>query len=82
MISEVSKIMDGNRLVIPARIRKELGLRVGDAVTLILENGQLRLLSQADAVRQAQALLRRYVPADVSLVDELTADRRREADHD
>lgn len=82
MISEVTRIMNGHRLVIPARIRKELDLHVGDAVTLILEEGKLRLISQAEAVRQAQALVREFVPAGVSLVDELRDDRRREAEHD
>lgn len=82
MISEVTRIMNGNRLVIPARIRKELGLHVGDAVTLILENGELRLISQVEAVREAQTLLRRYVPAGVSLVDELSDERQQEAEHD
>jgi AbrB family looped-hinge helix DNA binding protein len=82
MISEVAKIMDGNRLVIPASIRKALGLHVGDALTLMLENGELRVVSQAEAVRQAQALVRQYVPAGTSLVDDLLDERRQEAARD
>jgi len=38
MIAEVTKLTNGNRVVIPAAIRKSLGLRVGDAVTLVLQN--------------------------------------------
>lgn len=76
MISEVARIMDGNRLVIPASIRKALGLHVGDTLTLMLENGELRVMSQTEAVRQAQSLLRQYVSAGTSLVDELAAERR------
>ncbi len=80
MIAEVTKLTNGNRVVIPAAIRKSLGLRVGDAVTLILQdNGDVRLLTQAEAVRQAQALVRQQVPASRSLVEELLAERRAEA---
>ncbi len=79
IIAESTKLTNGNRVVIPA-IRKSLGLRVGDAVTLVLQNnGEVRLLTQAEAVRQAQALVRQQVPASRSLVEELLAERRAEA---
>lgn len=56
-----------------------MGLKVGDAVTLVLhDNGEVRLLTQAEAVRQAQALVRQHVGKDRSLVEELLADRREE----
>lgn len=80
MIAEVTKLTNGNRVVIPSAIRKSLGLRVGDAVILVLQNnGEVRLLTQAEAVRQAQALVRQQVPASRSLVEELLAERRAEA---
>lgn len=79
MISEVTRLTDGNRVVIPAAIRKSLGLRVGDALTLVLQDdGEVRLLTQTEAVRQAQALVRQHVDKDRSLVDELLAERREE----
>jgi AbrB family looped-hinge helix DNA binding protein len=80
MIAGVTKLTAGNRVVIPSAIRKSLGLRVGDAVTLVLQNnGEFRLLTQAEAVKQAQALVRQHVPAERSLVDELLAEGRSEA---
>lgn len=80
MITEVTKLTNGNRLVIPAAIRRSLGLRVGDSITLVLQNkGEVRLLTQAEAVRQAQALVRQQVSANRSLVEELLAERREEA---
>lgn len=79
MITEVTKLTNGNRVVIPAAIRKSLGLRVGDAVTLVLQNdGEVRLLTQTEAIRQAQALVRQNVPEGRSLVEELLAERREE----
>jgi AbrB family looped-hinge helix DNA binding protein len=79
MITEVTKLTNGNRVVIPTAIRKSLGLQVGDAVTLVLQdNGEVRLLTQAEAIRQAQALVRQHVDKDRSLVEELLAERREE----
>ena len=79
MITEITKLVNGNRIVIPATIRKGLGLQVGDAVTLVLQDdGEVRLLTQTEAVRQAQALVRQHVDKDRSLVDELLAERREE----
>ena len=79
MITEVAKLTNGNRVIIPMAIRKSLGLQVGDAVTLVLEDdGEVRLLTQAQAVRQAQALVRQHIDKDRSLVDELLAERREE----
>lgn len=79
MITEVTKLTNGNRVVIPMAIRKSMGLRIGDAVTLVLhDNGEVRLLTQAEAVRQAQALVRQHVDKDRSLVTELLAERREE----
>lgn len=74
-----AKIASGGRVVIPAEYRKALGLRDGDEVTIRLEDGELRLYNQAQAVRRAQAIVRQYVPEGVSLADELIADRRHEA---
>jgi len=81
MIAEVTKLTNGNRVVIPAAIRKSLGIKVGDAVTLVLrDNGEVRLLTQAEAIRQAQQLVRQFVPEERSLVDELIIDRRAESE--
>ena len=79
MIAEVTRLTNGNRLVIPAAIRKGMGLQIGDAVVFVLnEDGVVRLLTQTEAVRHAQQLVRRHVEKDRSLVDELLADRREE----
>ncbi len=79
MITEVTRLTNGNRVVIPTAIRKSLGLQVGDSVTLVLENnGEVRLLTQVEAVRQAQTLVRQYVNQDRSLVEELLTERREE----
>jgi AbrB family looped-hinge helix DNA binding protein len=69
----------GGRMVIPAEFRKTLGVRRGDQLVVDLKDGDLRVRSLDAVVERAQALVRRYVPDDVSLADELIEDRRAEA---
>lgn len=72
------KVGPGGRVLIPANMRERLGVVEGDALMASLEGGELRLITLAESVRRAQAIVRSRVPAGVSLVDELLADRRRE----
>ena len=75
----MAKIAGGGRVVIPAEYRKALGLQAGDSVMIQLEDGEIRIRSIDEGIRRAQALVRAWIPADRSLVDELIADRRAEA---
>lgn len=79
MHSRTTRITEGGRVVIPAEYRRELGLRVGDEVIVRLDDGEVRILSRSDAVRRAQALVRRHVRKGRSLVNELSKERRRES---
>lgn len=79
MKATVGKITPGGRLVIPARHRRDLGLKTGDEVLLRVVDGELRILSQAEAVKRAQAMVKRRVKPGRSLVDELLRERRAEA---
>ena len=66
-------------VTIPVELRDALGLRPGDTLLLLLEDGELRLFTREQGIRRAQEIVRRYVPEGVSLVDELIAERRAEA---
>jgi AbrB family looped-hinge helix DNA binding protein len=76
------KMSEGGRVVIPAEIRKTLGINDGDIVLWELVDGEARLTTKRERMRRAQALVREYVPEGVSLVDELVADRRAEAERE
>lgn len=76
------KVGPGGRVLIPSAMREMLGVSEGDALMATIENGEMRLLSLAESVRRAQAKVRARVPAGVSLVDELLADRRREVEQE
>ena len=79
MLETRARIGKAGRLVIPAPHRKALGLEAGDEVVLILEDDELRMMTPQTAIRQAQELVRQYVPRDRSLVAELIRERREEA---
>lgn len=70
---------EGGRIVIPADYRKALGLKPGDAVVLVLDENEVRLVTPRQAAKRAQALVRRHVPGGRVLSDELILDRQREA---
>ena len=74
-----TKIGPDGRVVIPATFRESLDLKEGDVLFARLYNGEIALLTPKAAMRRAQAIVRRFVPDEVSLVDELIEDRRREA---
>lgn len=76
------KIVDGGKLVIPAAMRRELGISTGDTVLVDVDDGELRVRSVSRAIERARAILRRHVPEGVQLSDELIADRRAEAEHE
>lgn len=75
-------IAANGRVVIPAAMRSALGLPDGGRVIARLVDGAVVLEPVAVAVKRAQDLVRQYVPAGVSLADELIADRRAAADHE
>jgi AbrB family looped-hinge helix DNA binding protein len=80
MTAQPVRIIEGGKLVIPAAMRRALGIASGDTVLVGIEDGELRIRSLARAVQRAQAIVRRRVPAGVSLADELIAERRSEAE--
>lgn len=74
-----AKVINGGKVVIPAALRRKLGIGAGD--TLIFEEdhqGQIVLKTYEQVVREVQAEFRHLKRPGVSIVDELIADRRRE----
>ena len=55
-----------------------MGLKEGDTVLWELRDGKALLTTRATQLREAQAMVRKFVPAGVSLSDELIAERRAE----
>jgi AbrB family looped-hinge helix DNA binding protein len=66
------------RIVIPAHIRHALGILPGETLLARVEDRRLVLETREQIVARLQATFAK-VPRDVSLVDELIAERREEA---
>jgi AbrB family looped-hinge helix DNA binding protein len=71
---------EGGRLVIPADMRKLMGIKPGDTVALRLEDGSLRVISSKMALEAIRAQARRVKGG--SEVDDFLAERRKEAKRD
>ena len=86
LIQASLRIAAGGRIVIPANIRSQLKLDVGTEVVMTVKDGQAILMNKKEARRQAleqaRELVRRYVPAGVSLSEELMAERKREFENE
>ena len=67
------------RLVVPAPLRRRLGIAAGDVLVAHADEDDRLVLERREAI--LARIRRRFdaVPADVSLVDELIAARREEA---
>lgn len=83
-MSEVyhTHIQDNGRVVIPAAVRKALGLKPGDSVVIEADKDGFQVRSLAKTLRDAQTIVAAYIPAGVSLADELIAERHDEADRE
>ncbi len=59
-----------------------MGVAEGDELILDFKEGELKVLSRRLAVKRAQALVKKFVPAGRDLVSELISERRDEAARD
>ncbi len=73
------RMSENGRVLIPAEIRKQLGLVAGEPLTLTVEGQELRLMTRRARLRAAQASAARYLKPGVRIEDELIAERREEA---
>jgi AbrB family looped-hinge helix DNA binding protein len=64
------------RVVIPAAIRRELGIEVGSELVALVEEGGVLLLPRGEVKRRLRKM---FAGVQGSLASELIAERRREA---
>lgn len=76
------KVSENGRVVIPAQVRRRLGLSAGDEIILEQEETGYRLTTRRQRIEEARRYLRRYVKPGVSLSRELMAERREAAKHE
>ena len=75
-----TRINQQGRIVIPAQCRAAAGLKPGDELLIeTVGEGELRLRTKEQALREAQRIVARYTSGSRDLVAELIAERREEA---
>ena len=78
-----TRIDRAGRILIPSKLRKELKVGPGDPMVLETKGDELHLRPYRKAIREAQAIIAKYIPdRDRSLVDELIEERRKEAERE
>jgi AbrB family looped-hinge helix DNA binding protein len=79
-LAQSVKIIEGGKLVIPAAMRRAMGISRGDTVVVeLLPEGELRVRPLASAIREAQEIVRNSVKRGRSLADELMRERKEDA---
>jgi antitoxin PrlF len=73
------KVSGEGRVVLPAELRKEFGIKDGEEVMFSRTEYGIQITTLDQAIRQAQEMVRRYIPKGVSLVDELHQTRRQDS---
>ncbi len=67
------------KVQLPASVLDALGLKPGGIAIAELQADRLTVLSVAESIRRVQQMVRELIPNRTGLVDDLIADRRREA---
>jgi bifunctional DNA-binding transcriptional regulator/antitoxin component of YhaV-PrlF toxin-antitoxin module len=69
--------------MIPASVRRQLGLSAGSPVLVKVEEpGALQVTSRSQALTKVREEIRKYIPAGRDLAEELIRDRRAEVERE
>ena len=80
MSARMAKVVNGGKIVLPAALRRQVGIDAGDTVVVeAVGAGELRIRTISASVKRAQSLIAQSGSAGRSLVDELIAERRKSA---
>jgi AbrB family looped-hinge helix DNA binding protein len=79
METYTARLEKSGRILIPAAVRRHLGLSEGSQVLVkVEESGALHITSRSQALAKVRAEIRKYIPAGQDLAEELIRDRRAE----
>jgi len=74
-----AKVNENGRILIPAAVREQMGVKTGDSLVWTLEDGILRVESYLSSIRRLQREMQEYKKPGILASDELIAERREEA---
>jgi AbrB family looped-hinge helix DNA binding protein len=74
------RVEKSGRVLIPAAVRRKLGLKEGESDLLLkIDETPVRVTTRAQALRRVQKWAARYAPQGRSVSQEFIEERRREA---
>lgn len=79
LLTAVVRVDPQGRLLVPREIRDAVDMRPGEKVTLLVEDGELVVLTLTAGRARLREIAARYSTPGRSLVDELIAERHAEA---
>ena len=83
METYTARLEKSGRILIPAAVRRQLGLSEGSQVLVkVEESGTLQVTSRSQALSKVREEIRRYIPAGQDLAEELIRDRRAEVERE
>jgi len=78
-MTETVVLGESGRIVLPAEMRKEFGLKAGDRLTVTNDGGAIRILSRKMALESIRAGIIKHRGTLDGIVDEFLAERREAA---
>jgi AbrB family looped-hinge helix DNA binding protein len=78
-MTETVVLGESGRIVLPAAIRKELGLKVGDRLTVTSTQGAIRILSRKMALESIRAGIIKQRGSLDGILDEFLTEKHEEA---
>lgn len=75
-------LQENGRMILPAALRRQLGVGKGDKVVILADGDRLELTTIKAMRRRSQEIVRKAVPEGYEMVDALIADRREESQGD
>lgn len=74
-----ARLSKEGRVLIPAAVRQQLGFTENEPLSIYVQDGEVRIVSRAQAIRRMQQRMARYRKPGRDAVDELLRERREEA---
>ena len=72
-----ARLKKSGRILIPAAVRRHLGLSEGSHVLVKVDgSGALQVTTRSQSLAKVREEIRKYIPASQDLADELIRDRR------
>ena len=83
METNTARLEKSGRILIPAAVRRQLGLSEGSQVLVRVEDsGTFQVTSRSQALAKVRQEIRKYIPAGQDLAEKLIRDRRAEVERE